>query len=139
MGNLTNAVIELQKLAADQYGVTVQYPITLGEKEEGDEDAAEGGEAQPEGDGAGGDESGNHPTLNLRGGGEDGGSRDGDGDVDGSGVAAGGGDGARRLLTREKGEPEEEARGVAGGDGPAGLRGGRVEPRKLEGSERGDS
>eukprot|EP00752_Nemacystus_decipiens_P009606 g8583.t1 len=128
VGNLTNAVIELQKLAADHYGVTVEHPITLGEKEKGDEDAAEGDEAQP--DGAGGDQGGTPPTVNLRGVGEDGGSPDAGGDGDGyggSGVAADAdGDNARRL-------------GRAAGEGePAALRGGSAGPRQLEGSPLGD-
>lgn len=130
MGNLTNAVIELQKLAVDHYGVTVEHPITLGEKEEGDEDAAKGDEAQQTG--AGGDEGGNPPTVNLRGAGADGGEG-GDGEAVGAG-----GYGARRVLTREKGGPEEDTGPAAAGDEPTAPRGVRAIPRRLQGSSHGE-
>lgn len=110
VGNLTNAVMELQKLAVEHYGVTVQHPITLGEKEEGDEDAAEGDETQQ--DGTGEEEGGSPPAVNLRGAEGNGenpdGGEEGDGDVGADDTADAGGEGARRLLERAKGDQEEK-------------------------------
>lgn len=136
VGNLTNAVIELQKLAAEHYGVTVQHPITLGEKEEGDEGVAEGDETKQDGAG-GGDEGGDSPALNLRGAGADGGEPDGGGggDVDGGSGDAADADGgaARRSLTRKEGEQREQQMRRAAeavGDEPAALRGASAGPRQ---------
>lgn len=142
LGNLTNAVMELQKLAADHYGVTLEYPVTLGDKEEGAEDAdAEGDKTQPVD--AGGGEGGDAPTGNLRGAGADGGNPEGSGGGDGDGgdgdAVDTGGDHARRLFTREKGEPEGRtgpAAAAVAGDEPAALRGGSGGPRQLEGGPR---
>eukprot|EP00903_Cladosiphon_okamuranus_P015612 g14416.t1 len=107
LGNLTNSVIELQKLAADHYGIALEYPANLGDKAEGDEgadgaDGADGDKTQP--NEAGGGEAGDAPTVNLRGFGA-GGHSDGSADGDGDAVDAGG-KRTRRLLWREGGEPE---------------------------------
>lgn len=137
LGNLTNAVIELQKLVAEHHGVTVEHPISLGEKEEGDGDADEGDEAP---DSAGRNEGGDPPTVNLRGAGADEGNPDRGGDEGGDGGHDGtkdaGGERARRLFTRMEGGDEEKVRRATARDEPAALRGGIAGPRQLKGSPR---
>lgn len=116
MGNLTLAVIEIQKLLVESNGVTIEHPIKLAETPEGeqvaDENAVQGGND-------GGDGGGDPPTVMLRGAeqGQEGavaGSPDGGGNGEGDG-GGDGGDGDRRRLsslgTRDDRSTERPARG----------------------------
>ncbi|CAM9236129.1 unnamed protein product [Ectocarpus sp. 12 AP-2014] len=131
VGNLTNAVIELQELLVETNGVTIQHPVTVPEPEEGkgedggggggENNAAEGVRASQDGDEG---EDGDHPKAMLRGaetgqednyGGDTGDAAD---EVKNSG-GGGGGAGGRRLSSPLP-EIKSEAHGrrpTAGGGG----------------------
>ncbi|CAB1117226.1 unnamed protein product [Ectocarpus sp. CCAP 1310/34] len=139
VGNLTNAVIELQELLVETNGVTIQHPVTLPEPEEGEgEDggggggggknkAAEGVRASQDGDEG---EDGDHPYAMLRGaetGHEDkygGGTGDAAGKVKNS--DGGGGAGGRRLSS-----PLAETKRDANGRRPAAGGGGSRSRQRL--------
>ncbi|CAN0186396.1 unnamed protein product [Ectocarpus sp. 4 AP-2014] len=139
VGNLTNAVVELQELMVETNGVTIQHPVTLPEPEEGEgedggggdggggggggeNNAAEGVRASQDGDEG---EDGDHPKVMLRGaetGQEDnygGGTGDAADEVKNTGGGGGAGD---RRLSSQLPETKSEARGRRPAAGAGGSR-----------------
>ncbi|CAM9157215.1 unnamed protein product, partial [Scytosiphon promiscuus] len=124
VGNLTLAVIEIQKLLVEANGATIEHTIKLAHEPEedqaGDEAGVQGSGGGGSGEGGGG---GDPPTVMLRGAeaGQEGavvGNPDGGDIVEGGGD--GGADGARRRLSSQgrarEGRPEEtEAAAAHGG------------------------
>ncbi|CAM9470595.1 unnamed protein product [Ectocarpus sp. 6 AP-2014] len=137
VGNLTNAVIELQEVLVETNGVTIQHPVTLPEPEEGEgedgggggggeNNAVEGVRASQDGD-EGGD--GDHPKAMLRGAetGQEDNYGGGTGDAADEAKNGGGGDGGAggRRLSSPLPETKSEAHGrraAAAGGGGGGSR-----------------
>ncbi|CAM9535772.1 unnamed protein product [Ectocarpus sp. 12 AP-2014] len=137
VGNLTNAVIELQELLVETNGVTIQHPVTLPEPQEGEgedggggggeNNAAEGARASQDGDEG---EDGDNPKAMLRG------AETGQEDNYGAGIGdaadevknsgGGGGAGGRRLSS-----PLPETKSEAHGRRPAAGGGGSRSRQRL--------
>ncbi|CAN0349928.1 unnamed protein product [Ectocarpus fasciculatus] len=135
VGNLTNAVVELQHLLVETNGVTIQHPVALPESEEeegegegggdgGENNAVEGVRASQDG---GGEQDGDQPKVAMLRGAETGQEDNYGGTGGGSAGEAngnGGGDGGAggRRLSSPLPETKSEARGRRAGAGGGGFR-----------------